>query len=76
MIAASTRLAASASSAPLWKAPLGWPDLIRLSAFGAALFVVLYQAANIISLAARHRPMGLLGSGVLLAALPGITLGA
>ena len=59
-------LAASASSAPLWKAPLGWPDLIRLSAFGAALFVVLYQAANIISLAARHRPMGLLGSGVLL----------
>jgi cyclic beta-1,2-glucan synthetase len=59
-------LAASASSAPLWKAPSAWGDLLRLSAFGAALFCVLYHTANTISLAARRRRMGILWGGILL----------
>lgn len=59
-------LAASASSAPIWKASAAWPELFRLSAFGAALFCVFYHAANVISLAARRRHIGLFGGGVLL----------
>ena len=59
-------LAASASSAPIWKAPAAWPDLFRLSAFGAALFCVFYHAANVASLAARRRHIGLFGGGILL----------
>ena len=59
-------LAAAASADPIWKAPAAWPDLLRLSAFGAALFCVLYHVANVVSLTARRRPIGLLGGGILL----------
>ena len=59
-------LAVAVSSAPLWKAPEAWPDLFRLSAFGGALFCVLYHAANMVSLATRRRHIGVLGGGVLL----------
>jgi cyclic beta-1,2-glucan synthetase len=59
-------LAASASCDPIWKAPAIWPDCFRLSAFGAALFCVLYHAANVISLTARRRHIGLLGGAILL----------
>ncbi len=62
-------LAAAASSAPLWQAPVVWTDLSRLSAFGAALFCALYHAGNVISLAARRRPIGRL-AGVVLLVLP------
>ena len=58
-------LAVAASAAPLWKAPVAGADLLRLSAFGAALSGVLYHVANTISFAARRRHLGLLGGGVL-----------
>ncbi len=58
-------LAAAASAAPLWKAPTGWPDLVRLSAFGAALFAALYHVGNIVSLAVRRRHLGLVWGGAI-----------
>ena len=59
-------LAASVSSEPLWKAPAVWLDFFRLSAFGAALFCVLYHASNTINVAVRRRHIGLLGGGILM----------
>ena len=63
---ASGCLAAAASQNPIWKAPATWGDLIHLSAFGAALFAVLYHAASLISQASRRRPVGWVVRGNLL----------
>jgi hypothetical protein len=73
--------AAAAGAAPLWKAPACRTDLVHLSAFGAALFSVLYHSANAVSLDARRRHLGPLGvcvavclpfaTGLVLALQPG-----
>jgi len=55
-------LAAAASSENLWD-----PSLLRLSAFGAALFVAIYYLANAYCLSANKKQIGTIGTGVITA---------
>ncbi len=58
-------LAASAGTGTVWQAPGQWADLLQLSVFGAALFIVLYHAANLYLLTARGKHIGWIGAGLI-----------
>lgn len=60
-------LALAASKAPVWQAPTSLATFGQLSAFGAALFVFVYHAANIYCLSAYKKPIGLIGGMVIVA---------
>jgi len=60
-------LAAAASSAPLWQAPSDIASFFRLSAFGAALFAVIYHVVGAYSLSSKKKHLDLIGAGVIMA---------
>jgi len=58
-------LAASASADAVWQAPHAWSALIRLSTFGAVLFIILYHGANLYLLSSRRRAIGWIGAALI-----------
>jgi len=59
-------LAVCAGSREVWSAPTQWLDLIQLSVFGSALFIVIYHLANGYILISQKRSVGLIGSILIL----------
>jgi cyclic beta-1,2-glucan synthetase len=62
-------LALAASKAAVWQAPSALATFGQLSAFGAALFVFIYHAANAYCLSAHKKPIGVIGV-IVIAATP------
>ena len=62
-------LALAASKAAVWQAPSSLVTFGQLSAFGAALFVFIYHAANAYCLSAHKKPIGVIGV-IVIAATP------
>lgn len=61
-------LAAAANSGSVWQAPSSFLSFVQLSAFGAALFAVIYHIANAYCLSAGRKHLGTIGAGVITAA--------
>jgi cyclic beta-1,2-glucan synthetase len=62
-------LALAASKAAVWQAPSSLVTFGQLSAFGAALFVFIYHAANAYCLSAHKKLIGVIG-GIVMAVTP------
>jgi len=59
--------AVTASTANLWQAPSAALSFVQLSAFGAALFALVYHVANAYRLTAFKKHLGSIGAGVITA---------